>query len=34
VEREVGWLVRTKGTEGNEGGVTAGFSMSDNVVLV
>jgi glutathione synthase len=34
VEREVGWLVRTKGTESNEGGVAAGFSVLDSVVLV
>ncbi|KAG1899476.1 glutathione synthase [Suillus fuscotomentosus] len=33
-EREVGWLVRTKGTESNEGGVAAGFSVLDSVVLV
>ncbi|KAG2753746.1 glutathione synthase [Suillus brevipes Sb2] len=34
VEKEVGWLVRTKGTESNEGGVAAGFSVLDSVVLV
>jgi glutathione synthase len=34
VEREVGWLVRTKGTDSNEGGVAAGFSVLDSVVLV
>jgi glutathione synthase len=34
VEREVGWLVRTKGTESNEGGVAAGFSVLDSVMLV
>ncbi|KAG2125780.1 glutathione synthase [Suillus clintonianus] len=34
VEREVGWLVRTKGTESNEGGVAAGFSVLDSVILV
>lgn len=34
VEREVGWLVRTKGTDSNEGGVAAGFSVLDSVMLV
>ena len=33
-EREVGWLVRTKGKESNEGGVAAGFSVLDSIVLV
>ncbi|KAH7928740.1 glutathione synthase [Leucogyrophana mollusca] len=33
-EREVGWLMRTKGVESNEGGVAAGFSVLDSVVLV
>ena len=33
-EREVGWLVRTKGKESNEGGVAAGFSVLDSVMLV
>ena len=31
---DVGWLMRTKGVESNEGGVAAGFSMLDSVVLV
>lgn len=31
---DVGWLVRTKGVESNEGGVAAGFSVLDSVVLV
>ncbi|KAG2366242.1 glutathione synthase [Suillus spraguei] len=34
LEKGVGWLVRTKGTESNEGGVAAGFSVLDSVVLV
>ncbi|KAG1733003.1 glutathione synthase [Suillus paluster] len=34
VEREVGWLVRTKGADSNEGGVASGFSVLDSVVLV
>ncbi|OAX42576.1 glutathione synthetase ATP-binding domain-like protein [Rhizopogon vinicolor AM-OR11-026] len=34
VEKEVGWLVRTKGTESNEGGVAAGFSVLDSAMLV
>lgn len=33
-EKEVGWLLRTKGKESNEGGVAAGFSVLDSVVLV
>ena len=33
-EREIGWLVRTKGKESNEGGVAAGFSVLDSIVLV
>ncbi|EGO23546.1 hypothetical protein SERLADRAFT_408898 [Serpula lacrymans var. lacrymans S7.9] len=33
-EAEAGWLVRTKGTESNEGGVAAGFSVLDSVLLV
>ncbi|KXN82852.1 Glutathione synthetase, partial [Leucoagaricus sp. SymC.cos] len=33
-EDTVGWLVRTKGTESNEGGVATGFSVLDSVVLV
>ena len=33
-EKEVGWLVRTKGEDSNEGGVAAGFSVLDSVVLV
>jgi hypothetical protein len=34
VEREVRWLVRTKGTESHEGGIAAGFSVLDSVVLI
>jgi hypothetical protein len=34
VEREVRWLVRTKGTESNEDGIAAGFSVLDSVVLI
>jgi glutathione synthetase len=33
-EKEVGWLVRTKGKESDEGGVATGFSVLDSVVLV
>ncbi|KAJ7164989.1 hypothetical protein C8R46DRAFT_1220133 [Mycena filopes] len=33
-EREVGWLVRTKGRESDEGGVATGFSVLDSVLLV
>ncbi|KAF9068612.1 hypothetical protein BDP27DRAFT_1327004 [Rhodocollybia butyracea] len=33
-EKEVGWLVRTKGKESNEGGVATGFSVLDSLVLV
>ncbi|CAL1713699.1 unnamed protein product [Somion occarium] len=33
-EKEAGWLVRTKGKESNEGGVAAGFSVLDSIVLV
>jgi len=33
-EKEVGWLLRTKGKDSNEGGVAAGFSVLDSVVLV
>lgn len=31
---DVGWLMRTKGVESNEGGVAAGFSVLDSVMLV
>jgi glutathione synthase len=31
---DVGWLVRTKGTESNEGGVAVGFSVLDSLLLV
>lgn len=31
---DAGWLVRTKGVESNEGGVAAGFSVLDSVVLI
>ncbi|OSC99094.1 glutathione synthase [Trametes coccinea BRFM310] len=33
-EKEVGWLLRTKGKDSNEGGIAAGFSVLDSVVLV
>jgi glutathione synthase len=33
-EDTVGWLVRTKGTESNEGGVATGFSVLDSILLV
>ncbi|KZT11780.1 glutathione synthase [Laetiporus sulphureus 93-53] len=33
-EKEVGWLLRTKGKESNEGGVAAGFSVLDSILLV
>lgn len=33
-EKEVGWLVRTKGRESDEGGVATGFSVLDSVVLI
>jgi hypothetical protein len=33
-EREAGWLLRTKGVESDEGGVAAGFSVLDSVVLI
>ena len=33
-EEEVGWLVRTKGNDSNEGGVATGFSVLDSVLLV
>ena len=31
---EAGWLVRTKGTNSNEGGIAAGFSVLDSLFLV
>ena len=31
---EAGWLVRTKGTNNNEGGISTGFSMPDSLLLV
>ena len=31
---EVGWLVRTKGEESNEGGIATGFSVLDSLLLV
>jgi glutathione synthase len=34
LEKEVGWLVRTKGKESNEGGVATGFSVLDSILLV
>jgi len=33
-EKQVGWLVRTKGKESNEGGVATGFSVLDSLLLV
>ena len=33
-EKEVGWLMRTKGKESDEGGVAAGFSVLDSLVLI
>ncbi|KIY73587.1 glutathione synthase [Cylindrobasidium torrendii FP15055 ss-10] len=33
-EKEIGWLVRTKGKDSNEGGVASGFSVLDSIVLV
>ena len=33
-EKEVGWLLRTKGKDSNEGGVAAGFSVLDSILLV
>lgn len=34
VNREAGWLLRTKGSDSEEGGVAAGFGCVDSVVLV
>jgi glutathione synthetase len=33
-EDTIGWLVRTKGTDSNEGGVATGFSVLDSLLLV
>ena len=33
-EKQVGWLLRTKGKESNEGGVATGFSVLDSLLLV
>lgn len=33
-EKTVGWLVRTKGKESDEGGVASGFSVLDSLFLV
>lgn len=33
-EKQVGWLVRTKSKENNEGGVATGFSVLDSLLLV
>lgn len=33
-EKEVGWLVRTKGKDSDEGGVATGFSVLDSLLLV
>ncbi|KAH9856943.1 glutathione synthase [Lenzites betulinus] len=32
-QKQVGWLLRTKGKDSNEGGIAAGFSVLDSVVL-
>ncbi|KZT43371.1 glutathione synthase [Sistotremastrum suecicum HHB10207 ss-3] len=32
-EKEVGWLLRTKGKESDEGGIAVGYSVLDSVVL-
>ena len=34
INREAGWLLRTKDVESEEGGVAAGFGCVDSVVLV
>ncbi|KIJ45949.1 hypothetical protein M422DRAFT_165874 [Sphaerobolus stellatus SS14] len=34
VQKDAGWLVRTKGRESNEGGVAVGFSVLDSLVLL
>lgn len=34
IEKEGGWLMRTKGRESDEGGVAAGFSVLDSVLLI
>jgi glutathione synthetase len=33
-EKQVGWLLRTKSKENNEGGVASGFSVLDSLLLV
>jgi glutathione synthase len=33
-EDEAGWLLRTKGSDSDEGGIAAGFSVLDSVVLI
>ena len=33
-EKQIGWLVRTKGKGSNEGGVAAGFSVLDSLMLI
>lgn len=33
-EKEIGWLVRTKGKDSDEGGVATGFSVLDSLLLV
>jgi glutathione synthase len=33
-EKEAGWLVRTKARDTDEGGVAAGFSVLDSLLLV
>jgi glutathione synthetase len=32
IEKEAGWLVRTKGRESDEGGVAVGFSVLDSII--
>ncbi|KAF8230028.1 glutathione synthase [Tricholoma matsutake] len=34
LEKEAGWLLRTKGRESDEGGVASGFSVLDSILLV
>ena len=33
-EKQVGWLLRTKGKESNEGGVATGYSVLDSLLLI
>lgn len=34
IEKDAGWLIRTKGKDSNEGGVATGFSVLDSLLLV